>query len=314
MTDEELTSGAALPEEAALRPVRPVRVGHIQFLNCYPLYFGLEQRSAGSLAADRAPGGTAPFELVPGVPTDLNRMVAAGTIDFGPVSSIAYAYNQRSLALSRRLSISSRGAVDSIQLVARRPVEQIESVALTPQSATSVMLLKVLMKLRYEREVDYTELLLAPEEELREHDAVLLIGDQGLEAMYFPLPGARRYDLGDLWYEWQGLPMVFAVWAARLDFLRRYPDRLLAVEEELVQAIEYSRANVSALVQRALGKYRFGRSCLERYFGVLHYGFEPVYQAGLERFYRLAYEAGEIPDAPPLRFLDDVVEESVPPV
>ncbi len=100
-----------------------VRVGHIGFLNCYPLYHGFEQ--TGMLADDRhidLPGRPG-VELLPGVPTDLNRMLVAGEIDLGPVSSIAYARNHTRLLLSRRLSISSLGAVDSIQLVTRRPLD-----------------------------------------------------------------------------------------------------------------------------------------------------------------------------------------------
>ncbi len=274
---------------------RPVRVGHIQFLNCYPLYYGLERRQPTAAA----------FELLPGVPTDLNRMLVAGTIDFGPISSIAYAQNHNLLLLSRRLSISSRGAVDSIQLVCRRPIETIETIALTPQSATSVVLLKTLLRLRYGRDVDYSELRDPPEKELERCDAVLVIGDQGLEAMYFPLEGTIRYDLGVVWHDWTGLPMVYAVWAARADFLRRRPDDLLAVEDELARAMDYSRERAEEMVESARGRYRFGRSCLTRYFEVLHYGFNEEYQAGLRRFYELAHEAGELPEVPPLRFIDE---------
>ena len=274
---------------------RPVRVGHIEFLNCYPLYYGLEGRRPAA----------ASFELLAGVPTDLNRMLVAGTIDFGPISSIAYARNHSLLLLSRRLSISARGAVDSIQLVCRRPIETIGTIALTPQSATSVVLLKTLLRLRYGRDVDYSELRGSPEEELERCDAVLLIGDQGLEAMYFPLEGTIRYDLGVMWHDWTGLPMVYAVWAARADFLRRRPDDLLAVEDELAQAMDYSRERAAEVVESARGRYRFGRSCLTRYFRVLHYGFEEEYQAGLQRFYELAHEAGELPEIPALRFIDE---------
>lgn len=34
----------------------PVRVGHIEFLNCYPLYFGLEQRAKRTAGAAAAGG------------------------------------------------------------------------------------------------------------------------------------------------------------------------------------------------------------------------------------------------------------------
>jgi len=283
-----------------------VRVGHIGFLNCYPLYHGFEQ--TGMLADDRhidRPGRPG-VDLLPGVPTDLNRMLAAGEIDLGPVSSIAYARNHRRLLLSRRLSISSLGAVDSIQLVTRCPLEEIRSVALTPQSATSVTLLKTILKLRFLQDVSYSELAGPVEAALEAHDAVLLIGDQGLEALYFPVPGTTCHDLGALWQEWTGLPMVYAVWAAREDFARSNGAELLAVEKELVRCMDYGRDHVSEVVESALGSYRFDRTGLTRYFARLRYDFTAEYRQGLARFYELAYEAGELEEVPRLRFIDEV--------
>ena len=129
-------------------------------------------------------------ELLPGVPTDLNRMLVAGDIDLGPVSSIAYARNHRRLLLSRRLSISSFGAVDSIQLVSRRPLEQIRTRG--PHHAERH--LGGAAQDHPQAAVPAGRRLLASwpapvEPALEEHDAVLLIGDQGLEALYFPTPG-----------------------------------------------------------------------------------------------------------------------------
>lgn len=276
-----------------------VRVGHIEFLNCYPLYFGLEQRAAEGLA------GEAAFELVPGVPTDLNRMLLSGTIDFGPISSIEYGRGFRQLRLSRRLSISSNGAVDSIQLVSRRPLAEIERIALTPKSATSVTLLKTIMKLKYGRSPVYDELLQKPEEALRDHDAVLLIGDEALEALYYPVPDTRLYDLGRLWREWTGHPMVYAVWATREDYLSAHSPELLAVEDELVRSMDYSRDAAPRVVQSASELWRFDRPCLDRYFEVLHYGFSAVYREGLRKFFELVHEAGELADVPELRFFGD---------
>ncbi len=230
-----------------------VRVGHIGFLNCYPLYHGLERR--GVLAEDRRidrPGRPG-IELVPGVPTDLNRMLVAGDIDLGPVSSIAYARGHRRLLLSRHLSISSLGAVDSIQLVTRRPLDEVASVALTPQSATSVSLLKTILKLRFGREVVYGPLDGSIPEALARYDAALVIGDQGLEALYFPEPDTTCHDLGALWQEWTGLPMVYAVWAAREDFARTNGAELLAVERELVECMDYGREHLSEVVARRRG-------------------------------------------------------------
>ena len=77
---------------------------------------------------------------------------------------------------------------------------------------------------------------------------MLLIGDQGLEALYFPQPGTTCHDLGALWQEWTGLPMVYAVWAAREEFARTNGSELVAVEEELAACMDYGREHLAEVV------------------------------------------------------------------
>jgi chorismate dehydratase len=290
-----------------------VRVGHIGFLNCYPLYYGLEH--CGILAADRRldlPGRPG-IEMHPGVPTELNRWLVDGEIDLGLISSIAYARNHRQLLLSRNVSISSLGAVDSIQLVSRRPLDEIRTIALTRQSATSVAMLKTLFKLRFRREVTYGEIEGSVTDALKGYDAALLIGDQGLEALYFPETDATCHDLGALWQEWTGLPMVYAVSAAREEFARTNGAELVAVEHELAGCVDYGRHHLAEVVDSAVGLYRFDRPSLTRYFALLRYDFGEEYQRGLRRFYELAYEAGELSEVPELRFIDEVAGWPVAP-
>lgn len=283
-----------------------VRVGHIRFLNCYPLYYGLEH--CGVLAEGREVDGPDRWgiELVPGVPTQLNRWLVEGRIDIGLVSSIAYARRHRRLLLSRNVSISSLGAVDSIQLVTRKPLTRITSVALTQESATSVALLKTLLKLRFRQQVSYHDLEGPVSKALEQYDAVLLIGDQGLEALYFPEPHTICHDLGELWQEWTGLPMVYAVSAARKDFALTNGPELVAVEHELAGCVDYARHHLEEVVESAVDLYRFDRPALSRYFALLRYDFTEEYQRGLRRFYELAHEAGELDEAPELRFIDEV--------
>jgi len=283
-----------------------VRVGHIGFLNCYPLYHGLDQR--GTLSRGRLsdrPGGIE-LELVPGVPTELNRRLVEGSIDIGPISSVAYARNHRTLLVSRHLSISSFGAVDSIQLVTRKPWDEIESVALTGESATSVALLKTILKLRFGRDVVYSDLKGPLADALSRTDSVLVIGDQGLDALYSPMLDATCFDLGEVWQEWTGLPMVYAVWGAREDFARTHGSELLAVEDELVKCMDYGREHHAEVVEGAAGRSRLDRKGLSRYFALLRYDFPPLYRDGLRRFYELAHEAGELEEVPMFRFIDEV--------
>src|SRR5918912_250001 len=141
----------------------------------------------------------ADVEEVQGVPTELNRRLLAGDLDTAPISSIEYARHAESLRLLPRLCVASEGAVDSIQLVARVPLERVRSVAVTPESATSVVLTKVLLP-----EAEHVPLD-------EQADAKLLIGDAALRSAFEdPTP---HYAPGRLWRDRPGLPMVFAVWA-----------------------------------------------------------------------------------------------------
>ena len=114
--------------------------------------------------------GGVDVEQVTGVPTELNRMLIAGEIDVAPISSIEYARNAGRLSLLPRLCVSAEGAVDSIQLITRKPLEQVRSVAVTPESATSVVLTRVLLG-----EVDLVPLG-------QPADAKMLIGDAALRS------------------------------------------------------------------------------------------------------------------------------------
>jgi chorismate dehydratase len=252
-----------------------IRLGRISYVNMAPVFYRLE----------------AEVDEVQGVPTELNRMLLAGDLDLAPISSIEYARNAGSLRLLPRLCVSSEGAVDSIQLVSRLPLEQVRSVAVTPESATSVVLTKVLLP-----EAEHVPLG-------EEADAKLLIGDAALKSAFEdPTP---HYDLGRLWLERTGLPMVFAVWAA----VDPSPPGLSELEHALVDSVRRARAEPEQLAREASERYGYPPGFLARYFEKLRYRFGPRERAGLYTFLELARDAGELDSVPELRF---VHEEAVP--
>ena len=226
------------------------------------------------------------LEQITGVPTQLIRMLMQGEVDVAPISSIEYARNADSLRLLPRLCVSTEGAVDSIQLITRKPLEQVRSVAITPESATSVVLTRVLLG----------EVELVPLEQPA--DARMLIGDAALRSAFEdPTP---HYDLGRLWQERTGLPMVYAVWACRdgLD------EGLEELERAHLRALALSRAEPEALARRASDEYGWPAGFLARYFEKLRYHFGPRERQGLLRFFELAHLAGELDVVPELRFVD----------
>ncbi len=246
-----------------------VRLGRIGYVNMAPVFYRLE----------------AEVEEVVGVPTELNEQLVAGEIDVAPISSIAYARNAASLRLLARLCVSSEGAVDSIQLVSRTPLERIRTVAVTPESATSVVLTRVLLP-----DADHVPFG-------EEAEAKLLIGDAALRSAFEdPTP---HHDLGRMWLERTGLPMVFAVWAAPEP---AHPD-LLELEEALVASVRAAREEPEQLAYEAAERYGYPAGFLARYFEKLRYRFGPRERAGLYTFLELAHEVGELDEVPELRFV-----------
>jgi chorismate dehydratase len=250
-----------------------IRLGRISYVNMAPVFYRLE----------------AEVDEVQGVPTELNRRLLDGEIDLAPISSIEYARHASGLRLLPRLCVSSEGAVDSIQLVARVPLEQVRRIAVTPESATSVVLTKVLLP-----EAEHVPLG-------EEADAKLLIGDAALKSAFEdPTP---HYDLGRLWLERTGLPMVFAVWAAP----EPAPPGLAELEQALVTSVLTARAEPEQLAYEASERYGYPPGFLARYFEKLRYRFGPRERAGLLTFLELARDAGELETVPELRFVHEEV-------
>ncbi|HEU4449989.1 MAG TPA: menaquinone biosynthesis protein [Gaiellaceae bacterium] len=251
-----------------------IRLGRISYVNMAPVFH--------RLAAD--------VEEVAGVPTELNARLLAGEIDVAPISSIEYGRNAERLRILPRLCVSSEGAVDSIQLVSRAPLDEVRSVAVTAESATSVVLTKVLLP-------DAEHVPLGEEAE-----ATLLIGDAALRSAFEdPTP---HHDLGRLWLERTGLPMVFAVWACP----DPAPVGVSELEDALVGSVRLARAEPEVLAHEASARYGYPAGFLARYFEKLRYRFGPRERAGLITFFELARDVGELERVPELRF---VVPEAV---
>jgi chorismate dehydratase len=246
-----------------------IRLGRISYVNMAPVFHRLN----------------ADVEEVSGVPTELNRLLLDGELDIAPISSIEYARHASSLRILPRLCVSSEGAVESIQLVSRLPFTQIRSVAVTPESATSVVLTKVLLPQAEHVPLEF------------DADAQLLIGDAALRSAFEdPTP---HYDLGKLWLERTGLPMVFAVWAAPEPLVPGLPE----LEHALVASVRLARAEPQVLAYEASERYGYPAGYLARYFEKLRYSFGPRERAGLYTFLEMARDVGELEHVPELRFV-----------
>jgi chorismate dehydratase len=133
--------------------------------------------------------------------------------------------------------------------------------------------------------------------EAGDSDAKLLIGDAALKSAFEdPTP---HFDLGRLWLERTGLPMVFAVWACP----EPLAEGLAELEDALVSSVRMARAEPKQLAFEAAERYGYPAGFLARYFEKLRYRFGPRERAGLYTFLELCRDAGLLETVPELRFV-----------
>lgn len=272
------------------------RLGHIQFLNLLPLYYGLVKKDV-----------LLDVELVRAAPRDLTAALLADELDIAPIPSIEYCRNWRELLLLDDLSVSSDGEVQSILLLSKEPAEDLggKTVALTNTSRTSQALLQIVLAEKYGVKPEYFEAPPDLPQMMRVADAALLIGDDALRALYAPGP-LLRYDLGSEWKDLTGCKMVYAVWAVRRGFADREPEKLAALHWALIHSMRYTHDHLDAIAQYAARWEAFPVSFLHDYFATLRFDFGPDYREGLSLFFEKARAMGFVDEVAPLEFVQSL--------
>jgi len=156
----------------------------------------------------------APFAVRNLAPRDLGREAEAGTVDLGLMAAADYLRMSDRFELLGPMGVACRGAVQSVLLFSRKPAAALSGaiISVTPETSTSIRLLRLLLGVRRSLEgVRYIRGL-----EPAQADGLLLIGDRAMRRRRQPPDGfTHTLDLGEDWLEWNGLSFVYAVWAVR---------------------------------------------------------------------------------------------------
>jgi len=255
------------------------RVGHIQFLNCLPLYWGLVHS-----------GALLDVDLRRDTPDRLSDRLVQGDLDIAPISLVEYLRHADELTLLPDLAVGSDGPVMSCVLVSQLPLEQLDDqlVSLGSTSRTTIELAKMLLEQRIGVRPRY---LTCPPDlaaMMLEGPAAVLIGDAALRATLHDGPrlGLDVHDMGAAWRDWTGLPMVFAVWAARKTFAADNPGLVKDVHDAFVRSREISLERVDEVAASAARWEDFDAAALVRYFQTLDFSLGERQLAGLAEFAR----------------------------
>ena len=272
-----------------------ISLGHINFVNCLPLTFAIETTNMRS-----------EYNIESAVPAILNSKIINGELDITPVSSIIYALNNDKLKILPNVSISADGAVQSILLVSKKPITELDNkkINLTAKSATSHCLLKIVLKEAYSLNCNY-EIINVDMNNIisNEAEATLLIGDDALFSYHNRQADLFYYDIGAEWKVLTGLPMVYAVWVVNNEAKLDKADLKFA-HDKIVQGFKDGFNNKNLAIESVLNKVSFTSEQISGYLKVLNWDFTAKHKEALLKFYELAYNNGLIDKMPKIEFVE----------
>ena len=275
----------------------PLRCGRISYTNDLPLYAAFD---AGAVDF--------PGVLTTGVPAVLNRLMLAGELDCGPISSFFYGQHAGEFVLLPGVCIGSRREVRSIYCVSRIAPSELAGtpIAVTTESATGRALFEAICRTWFGFTPEYVESY-DPLRDFRERGMpCLVIGDTAIDA-YLAHP-AQVFDLGTLWHGFTGANMVYAVWAVRREAARGDAHSAAAVAKALRAALEWGLSHIDRAAAAAQAAIPRPRGFYEDYYRALNFRFDEAAQDGLQGFFEACSSCGLLERAPRLEFLNEELE------
>lgn len=271
--------------EDMIQAIQPLCIGEINYTNVWPVFHHFSKMMNDDIIISRQ------------VPSRLNAAMAQGEVDIGPISSFSYAEHADQYELFPNLSVSCDGRVNSILLFHRKPLQDLRNskVALPTTSASSVNLLKILLRRFYDCEPDYFYAEPNLDSMLNEADAALLIGDDAIRASWRTdalMQGLMITDLGECWKIWTGHSMTYAVWAVRRQAIEAKPHLVEKAYLAFMESKRMSLQNPQLIIERAIREIGGSVSYWQMYFRHLSHDFSKVQQEGLSLYFEYAYELG----------------------
>ena len=174
-----------------------MNIGTVPYCNAFPLIHYLPEYLSGIVISEWAPSA-------------MRQQLVEGKLDLA-LMPVAELLTLPQGNIVSNCCIAARGAVRSVLLFSRTPMEQIRTISLDTASRSSAMICELLLRNFYGLQPEKHRLEAEQHPDVCRTDAFLIIGDRALA--YQPSDcWMYRYDIGELWEEKIGLPLVFAAW------------------------------------------------------------------------------------------------------
>ena len=232
-----------------------INIAAVEYNNTIPFLYGLSEHfDVGEL------------NIIPADPANCARLYANKKVDVAlvPVGALPDLgqYN-----IITDFCIGSKGVVDTVALLSNAPLQEIKSISLDKHSRTSAHLIQVLCHYFWKINPTYVQ-----DDILNSvSSSRLLIGDKVKKMEHDYL---YKYDLGEAWNEYTGLPMVFAVWIARKNISSDIVDKLNS-------AFRFAINNLDSIPLKGITDPVYLRNYLNR---SIHYSLAKQERKGMELF------------------------------
>lgn len=256
-----------------------LKVGKISYLNSFLLWSGILLKKTHNTS----------FLLIEDYPSVLNQKFHSGELDISFVSSIEYITN-RSLYTLLPYGIIAKKKVLSVNLYIPDSINSLDghTIFLTPQSATSVELLKIICHHYWDVYPNY-QVAAEPLKSIQSNTAFLLIGDQAL--LHLQIPGYKIVDLAQVWYEWLQLPFCFGTCVVHNQSAKNFPAALVQFKQSLEDSLNWGYENLEEVIDIAHTKFpAFSdkKPLLEEYLATITYRIGVEEQQALGAFAALS--------------------------
>ena len=245
------------------------KIAAISYLNTVPLVWGLLHGPQQNL-----------LDVSFCLPSEAADRLAGGTADVGIVSSIEVP--RQDLTCYPEIGIASFGRVRSLLLIAKCPLSEVRVLAADTSSRTTVVLAQILLNLDY----GASPILVPTRPDLKTMldvaDAAVIIGDPALRLNPAELEYAS-YDLGELWTNFSGKPMIYAMWSGK-------PNRASAETFAILDAsYRYGKQNLDSIIISETKRQGLPADLVSTYLrDNIKFELNSTYISGLETYYQHA--------------------------
>ena len=292
--------------------MQKLRISIVEYLNTAPLVWGFTD---GPLQGK--------YELEFTVPSQCAESLRRGSADVAIMPAVEYQRMDHVVVLPG-MSVAAKGAVRSILVIAKKPIELAKRIALDTSSRSSQALVRIMCRERWQIAPEFVPAAPEPPAMLDEADAALLIGDPALRVVVkmdemaarqasdgkccggdpsdLPVPGHETlfvYDVAHEWREMTALPCVLAMWVARRGAVT--PEVLA----DFAASKEFGMARIREIAEGAEAKLRLPADTLESYLrDNIDFSLDEENLSGLELYFRKCAELGLIPRAKAVEFVE----------